>query len=313
MSGQLPDVQADRPDVSVGLNHVGVTGVEKLVKIDRADRRPIVLMAEFEVFVDLPGWRKGADMSRNMEVVDEILEEASSQPGLRIEDICGHVAERLLERHDYTTQTEVEMEAEFAVRERTPASDRPTQSTATILAGATATDEGTREKTGARVTGMTVCPCSQGMMAEHARERLEELGVDEASVRAFLQDVPQAGHSQRGYATLTIASDGAPEVDVREVIDVARNAMSARTYNLAKRPDEDHMTFHAHANAKFVEDCVRSMAVGVSEAFPDLPDDAVVTMKQSNDESIHQHNAHAERVAEFGTLRGEVADGTVGT
>jgi GTP cyclohydrolase-4 len=29
-------------------------------------------------------------------------------------------------------------------------------------------------------------------------------------------------------------------------------------------------------------------------------------MKQSNDESIHQHNAHAERVAEVGTLRSEV-------
>jgi GTP cyclohydrolase-4 len=30
-------------------------------------------------------------------------------------------------------------------------------------------------------------------------------------------------------------------------------------------------------------------------------------MKQSNDESIHQHNAHAERVATFGTLRREVS------
>jgi len=29
-------------------------------------------------------------------------------------------------------------------------------------------------------------------------------------------------------------------------------------------------------------------------------------MKQSNDESIHQHNAHAERVAQFGQLTGEV-------
>jgi len=32
-----------------------------------------------------------------------------------------------------------------------------------------------------------------------------------------------------------------------------------------------------------------------------------VTMKQSNDESIHQHNAHAERRAEVGTLRRELA------
>jgi GTP cyclohydrolase-4 len=29
-------------------------------------------------------------------------------------------------------------------------------------------------------------------------------------------------------------------------------------------------------------------------------------MSQSNDESIHQHNAHAERVVEMGRLREEV-------
>ena len=307
MSGQLPDVQANRPEVSVGLNRVGVTGVEKLVEVarshDSTDERPYVLMASFDVFVDLPDWRKGADMSRNMEVVDELLEEAVSEPNLRIENMCGVAAERLLERHDYTTQAEVHMEAEFALREETPETGRPTQSTATIIAGATATEEGTREEIGARVTGMTVCPCSQGMMEGRAREKLEELGVAEAEVREFLAEVPQAGHSQRGHATLTVESEGAPDVDFREVIDVARESMSARIYNLAKRPDEDHMTYHAHMNARFVEDCVREMARGVVERFTGLPDDAVVTMEQSNDESIHQHNAHAERVAEMGTLR----------
>jgi len=77
MSHQLPDVQATQPDVAVGLSQVGVTGVEKLVKLARENKRPIVLMAEFEVFVDLPGGRKGIDMSRNMEVIDEILEETT--------------------------------------------------------------------------------------------------------------------------------------------------------------------------------------------------------------------------------------------
>jgi len=307
MSEQLPDVQASRPEVSVGLNRVGVTGVEKLVEIDRPDDRPYVLMASFDVFVDLPSWRKGADMSRNMEVVDELLEEAVSEPGLRVEEMCGDAAERLLSRHDYTTQAEVHMEAEFALREHTPETGRPTQSTATILAGATATAEGTREEIGTRVTGMTVCPCSQGMMEGRAREKLAELGVGEAEVREFLAEVPQAGHAQRGHATLTVDSEGAPDVDLLELIEVARDSMSARIYNLAKRPDEDHMTYHAHTNAKFVEDCVRSMAKGVVDRFPDLPDGAVVTMKQSNDESIHQHNAHAERVAEVGALRSEMA------
>jgi GTP cyclohydrolase-4 len=306
MSHQLPDVQASSPDVTVGLNRVGVTGVEKLVKIERESRRPIVLMAEFEVFVDLPSWRKGADMSRNMEVIDETLEAALSQPTYRVEDVCGEAAERLLEKHDYTTEAEVRMEARYVTHERTPASDMSTQSTADIIASATATEDGTQEEIGARVTGMTVCPCSQGMSTSRARETLRGLGVEDDVVESFLEEVPQPGHSQRGHATLTVRSEGAPEVDLNELIEIARDSMSARIYNLAKRPDEDHMTYEAHADAKFVEDCVRALARGVVTAFPDLPDDAVVTMKQSNDESIHQHNAHAERVAEMGQLRAEL-------
>jgi len=306
MSKQLPDVQASSPDVTVGLNRVGVTGVEKLVEISREDKRPYVLMAEFEVFVDLPSWRKGADMSRNMEVVDETLEAAVSEPAYRVEDVCGDAAERLLEKHDYTEEAEVRMKAEFVTRERTPESDLPTQSTADIIASATATEEGTHEEVGARVTGMTVCPCSQGMSAARARETLREMEVDDETIEKFLRDVPQPGHSQRGHATLTVESEGGPDVDLTDLIEVARDSMSARIYNLAKRPDEDHMTYQSHLDAKFVEDCVRAMAEGIVDRFPDLDDDAVVRMEQSNDESIHQHNAHAERIAEVATLRSEV-------
>jgi GTP cyclohydrolase-4 len=306
MSKQLPDVQADSPDVTVGLNRVGVTGVEKLVKLGREDKRPIVLMAEFKVFVDLPSWRKGADMSRNMEVIDETLEAAVADEVYRVENVCGEAAERLLEKHDYTEEAEVRMEAEYVTREETPESHKPTQSTADIIASATATEAGTREEIGARVTGMTVCPCSQGMSVARAKQTLEDLDVEEDIINEFLEKVPQPGHSQRGHATLTVETDGDPPVDLNELIEVARDSMSARIYNLAKRPDEDHMTFESHSDAKFVEDCVRAMAEGVVDTYPDLPEDAVVTMKQSNDESIHQHNAHAERIATFADLKGEV-------
>ncbi|MBC9987035.1 MULTISPECIES: GTP cyclohydrolase MptA [Haloferax] len=306
MSHQLPDVQASQPDVTVGLSQVGVTGVEKLVKIARDGKRPLVLMAEFEVFVDLPGGRKGIDMSRNMQVIDEVLEAAVSEPAYRVEDMCGDAAERLLAKHEYTTTAEVSMTAELVVREDTPASGLSTQSTAEIIASATATDEGTREEIGAEVVGMTVCPCSQGMSASRARDVLQDLAVDDDTIEEFLDKVPQPGHSQRGHATLTVETQGSPEVDLMDLIDIARDSMSARIYNLAKRPDEDHMTYHAHANAKFVEDCVRSMAELSIEALDHLGDDAVVHMKQSNDESIHQHNAHAEREVTLGQLRDEL-------
>ncbi|WP_408959679.1 GTP cyclohydrolase MptA [Natrinema sp. 74] len=308
MSHQLPDVQATSPDITVGLSRVGVTGVDKLVKLAREGERPIVLTAEFEVFVDLPAWRKGADMSRNMEVIDEILEDATREEAYSVEEVCGEAAERLLEKHDYTSKAEVSMEAEFMRREQTPASDRETQHMVDIVASATATEDGTREEIGAQVTGMTVCPCSQGMSAARAKQTLEELGVEEETITTFLDEVPQPGHSQRGHATLTVESNGDPAVDLNDIIDIARDSMSARIYNLAKRPDEDHMTYEAHADAKFVEDCVRALAEGVVDEFGHLPDDAVITMSQSNDESIHQHNAHAERVVEMGALREEIED-----
>ena len=306
MSHQLPDVQATRPDVTVGLSQVGVTDVEKLVKIARNGKRPLVLMAEFEVFVDLPGGRKGIDMSRNMQVIDEVLEEAVSEPAYRVEDVCGDAAERLLAKHDYTSSAEVHMEAELILKEDTPESGLSTQSSVDIIASAVATEEGTREEIGARVVGMTVCPCSQGMSASRARETLLDLGVDEETTEEFLDAVPQPGHSQRGHATLTVTTDGHPDIDLRDLIDVARDSMSARIYNMAKRPDEDHMTYEAHADAKFVEDCVRALAEGTVDEFDHLPDDAVIHMKQSNDESIHQHNAHAEREVTMGDLRGEL-------
>jgi len=306
MSHQLPDVQASRPEVAVGLSQVGVTGVEKLVKLARNGKRPIVLMAEFEVFVDLPGGRKGIDMSRNMEVIDEILEEATEAEAYRVEDVCGEAAERLLAKHDYTSTAEVQMTAELITKEQTPASDKQTQNTATIVASATATEEGTHEEIGAEVTGMTVCPCSQGMSESRARDELQDLDVDREVIDEFLDRVPQPGHSQRGHATLTVTSEGSPDVDLRDIIDIARDSMSARIYNLAKRPDEDHMTFEAHSDAKFVEDCVRALAEGAVEEFGHLDDSAVVRIKQSNDESIHQHNAHAEREVTLGQLRAEL-------
>ena len=303
----LPDIQATKPEIEVGLNRVGVKRVKKLVEIDREGGRPYVLMATFEALVDLPGVRKGADMSRNMEVIDEILEMAIRKKTLRIEHICKEAADLLLSKHAYTTRAEVGMEAEFTIREKTPVTERKTQSTAIIIARAVSEEGGDgHEEIGARVTGITVCPCSREMMSERAKKKLADLGLEEQEVEEFLEEVPQAGHSLSGHAILKMESKNSPDIDVKDLIDVARESMSAKIFNLAKRPDEDYMTYHAHLNAKFVEDCVRSMAINVIGRFSHLDDEVVVTMVQSNDESIHQHDAYAERVATMGNLRREL-------
>jgi GTP cyclohydrolase-4 len=62
----------------------------------------------------------------------------------------------------------------------------------------------------------------------------------------------------------------------------------------------------AHMNPRFVEDCVREMAKKVLTEFGDLPADTVVTIKQTNEESIHQHDAYAERKATLAELMVEL-------
>jgi len=112
----LPDIQACEPDYPFNLTRVGVTGVKKLVKVERGnDERPVILISNFEVFVDLPSDRKGANLSRNYEVIDEVLEEAINCPVYEIEELCGEIAKRLLSRHEYATRAEVKMKSEYII------------------------------------------------------------------------------------------------------------------------------------------------------------------------------------------------------
>ena len=106
----LPDVQSTAPDVRISLTRVGVKNVKKLVEVARPGKsRPGIFISEFDVFVDLPSSLKGANLSRNFEVIDEVLQQATNGEVKGIEDICGVVAKKLLDHHEYAEQTEVFM------------------------------------------------------------------------------------------------------------------------------------------------------------------------------------------------------------
>ncbi|HQC00573.1 MAG TPA: GTP cyclohydrolase, FolE2/MptA family, partial [Methanospirillum sp.] len=75
-SRELPDVQSTLPDVRINLTRVGVKNVKKLVEVTRPGKRPVIFISIFDIFVDLPGSLKGANLSRNFEVIDEVLQSA---------------------------------------------------------------------------------------------------------------------------------------------------------------------------------------------------------------------------------------------
>ncbi|NOR47562.1 MAG: GTP cyclohydrolase I FolE2, partial [Methanosarcinaceae archaeon] len=116
-------------------------------------------------------------------------------------------------------------------------------------------------------------------------------------------------HNQRGRGIISIKVGGDIDVSLEMIIEIIENSMSTSIFELLKRSDEAVVVERAHKNPKFVEDCVRTMAKNIVQTFTHLPDDAVITIKQINEESIHRHNAFAERVAKIGDLRTEIVQG----
>jgi len=291
-----------------------VTGVKKLVKVERGnDERPVVLISNFEVFVDLPSDRKGANLSRNFEVIDEVLEQAINRPVYEIEELCGEIAKRLLSRHEYASRAEVKMKSEYIVRRQSPVTKAICQEVVDIFAEAVARAArssppyNVRKTVGAEVLGMTACPCAQEIMKEEVRQELMGAGLSDEVAFDLAERLPVATHNQRGRGSISVEVHDRRCVSIDRIIKIIEESMSSRVFGLLKRPDEAVVVKKAHSNPKFVEDCVRTMAQKLVEVFTDLPDDAAVTLKQINEESIHQHNAFAERTAKMGELRAELA------
>ena len=81
------------------------------------------------------------------------------------------------------------------------------------------------------------------------------------------------------------------------------NALSNPTHEILKRKDEGMVVVNAHNNPKFVEDVVRDILGDLIREYPELPDETMVTVRSESEESIHKHNAFAERVTVMGELR----------
>ncbi|MBA2636668.1 MAG: GTP cyclohydrolase I FolE2 [Solirubrobacterales bacterium] len=312
MSIQLPasDVQARRPAIALSLSRVGVTGVEKVVRLHQGGRERL-FSARLECSVDLGSDQKGAHMSRFEETVnDAIGEVVLGESAFRAEELAVRIAERVRERQG-ARRAEVSIAARYPEHKQAPVSDVRTQEIYTLYGSAVASAGGTRRLIGIAAQGITACPCAQELVAGAARERLREDGFSEDEVQRILEAVPVATHNQRGLGTLHIglpeASDA--DLDATTLLAIVEGSMSSEIYELMKRVDEAAVVEKAHRRPRFVEDCVREMVRGVVEQLGALDDGHFVSARQENLETIHQHDVVAERTGLLGELRRELADG----
>ena len=287
------DLQYGRGNASYKLSRVGVKGVRKPVLVKRSGMDGTLnnaLNCSIDIFVDLPAEQKGSHMSRNVEVLNEVVEASVRDPITGIEDMAADICKKLLVHHEYATTADVSISSEYFRSSKTPLG-KDTFEMFNIMAGGHIVRDGPLTKTiGVRVVGMTACPCAQ----QTVTEMLEYTG-----------DMPVMSHNQRNVVTIEMTTSEGISLEADDLIDIAQESFSSPTFELLKRPDEGQVVINAHRNTRFVEDVVREVLVRIVHKYADLPDDVFVTVQSDSEESIHKHDAYAERVATLGELRAE--------
>ena len=309
MTLSFEDVQNRAPALSLSLSRVGVTNVEKVIRI-QANGAEQLYSARLDCFVDLGPHQKGAHMSRFEEVVNDALGEVVlGESALRAETLAQHIAEKVRDRQG-ARRAEVHIEARYPEHKPAPESGILTQEIYSLLGVAVASEAGTRRLIGVRAQGMTACPCAQTLVEARARERLGADGFTEDEMARIFAAVPVATHNQRGLGTLQI---GCPEtcetdIDAQALLDIVEDSMSSEIYELMKRSDEGAVVEKAHRRPRFVEDCVREMVRMAVQRLGSLGEDVFVLARQENLETIHHHNVVAERHGLLGELARELED-----
>jgi GTP cyclohydrolase-4 len=308
---KLPDTQNQLPQYMIPIDKVGIINLRKRIKILHGNKAyefsPI-----FSAFVFLPKQQRGIHMSRSSETIEEVIDELSYKSYSSLESICKIMSETLLEKHDYSPQSEVicsgilvvdTLQEGFGKRQK----GYEVYSKSISSRG----DKGikTRMFLGASAEGMTTCPCAKELMQSYAKEiiieRQEAFNLNESQIDHLLNVIPIASHSQRSKGTLSLELSREREVDILTLTEIIESCMSGIVHDVLKRPDEGKLVRLAHLNPLFVEDSLRLMARRIVERFKSLSDASSIFIRVENMESVHVYNACAEKRTTLGELKKE--------
>jgi len=274
------DVQMKTPEVKIPLTRVGVTRVRKLLRIPREKgKRDIVLLANFDCFVDLPATQKGIHMSRNLEAINEIIEDISKMPVYRLEDLCADIVREILKRHGYARNGEVRMDSQLMVSSKNP-SGAPDQRFVKIFASAGAV----RGDSGIAIKKQVGCEVP-GFLFEKTDE--PDIGAIK-EVRAKLEiEIPE-GHHVRMW-------------DLIRIID---ETLPVRSYSRLEEGDKSRLVRHIRRNPTTSTGIVDRLLERCASRFHHLPSGTRVKASCAGTETLQTHSFEALREARIGSLPG---------
>ena len=214
-------------------------------------------------------------MSRFEEVVNEAIDAVVlGEASLRAEGLAAHIAERVRERQG-GLRAEVRIAARYpgdgagpGLGHRDPGDLHPVRHRRRLRARHPHADR-------RRGPGHDRLPLRPGTGRRGRPRAARRARLRRRADRArSLEVVPVATHNQRGIGTPLCRLPRGRRASTstrRDLLRIVEQSMSSEIYELMKRPDELAVVEKAHAQPRFVEDCVREMVRQVVEELHRAP------------------------------------------
>lgn len=251
---EIADVQSSADTRHIAIDKVGIKDIRHPVVVGDRSGGVQHVVANFNMYVNLPHNFKGTHMSRFIEILNQHEREISVKS---FKEMLTEMTSLLDAESGH-----IEMTFPYFVNKTAPVSG--VQSLLDYDATFIGEIHGNRPEMAIKlvVPVTSLCPCSK---------KISDYGA----------------HNQRSHVTVTVKTKDF--IWMEELIDIVEEEASCQLYGLLKRPDEKHVTEYAYNNPKFVEDMVRDVAA----RFNADSRITAYTVESENFESIHNHSAYA--------------------
>lgn len=295
------------PELKINISRVGVEDVKLILKTKRKDGVNI-LYPSLSLYVDLPLNKKGVHVSRNLESLNEVLDQVKNKPIRYLENFCSKIAKILLKKHEYSKIAEVKLESGYHISRKSPLTGNISDEFCKVYAIAIATKYNdsfrVRKFIGAEIIGLTYCPCVlQGFKEEEKNYLKNELQLSESTINKILKDIPIASHNQRCLVHAMVETSNKAHINVEDLIETLESSTSSPTYSILKRQDELKVINTASKKPMFVEDVLREVAYKIVKKHPNTPDNFFIYIRVKSAESIHKFDIVSENKTTFEKLK----------
>jgi GTP cyclohydrolase I len=251
---RLRDVHSESDGRKLALERTGVKGLRyPICVLDRANGQQHTV-AEIEMSVSLPHRRRGAHMSRFVELLNRHRREIDIR---RFRALCAE-----LRRDHEATAAHVTVRFPYFIEKRAPVTGATGLVDYACTFGASVTARANELWVAAEIPVTSLCPGSKAVSRRGAHNQRSIVRVKVWFSRFFW---------------------------IEDLIALVEESASCDLYALLKRPDEKWVTERAYDRPRFVEDLVREVGTRLKRNgnFPRWDVEA------ESLESIHAHSAYA--------------------